>query len=117
MIRALATAGLAAVGFVSPSLPSTAFAVDIVNQDDTPYFLIIVAAGAEQGMVVGARAGLYDVCAGCIIRIDGIGDVRAVEDASTLVIAGRQARLERDPPAPPLPAPWGGLVRARQPAL
>jgi len=90
-LAAGAIAAVVGLGLL-PAMP--AHAVDIVNEDEAQYLVTIVATEGEMDTVIDGMASLYEVCARCVIRIDGIGDVRADEDASVVVIKDRRASVE-----------------------
>ena len=73
----LASLGLAALLSAVPF--AYASAVDVVNEDETDYTLIVNDGDREQEVLIGSGVRLEDVCTSCTIEVEGVGEIEADE--------------------------------------
>ena len=68
-MKIIATFAAVAALFVAPL--STALAVDIVNEDETPYEVLVTSGGDTMTIDIEPEATLGDVCDSCNLEIEG----------------------------------------------
>ncbi len=68
-------------------LAVSAGAVDVINDDQLPYLLVVSDAGGNQEIEIEGGEMLVDVCAECVIEVINVG---------TVEVSGEQALLIRD---------------------
>ena len=74
----------AAAAFLCAPL-STSLAVDIVNDDETPYEVLVTDGSDTLTIPIGPGATAFDVCISCTVEIDGANAV-AAEDVDVVRI-------------------------------
>ena len=68
-MKIIATFAAVAALFVAPL--STALAVDIVNDDEMPYEVLVTSGGTTTAIDIEAEATTGDVCDSCSLEIEG----------------------------------------------
>ena len=90
-MKTIATFAAAAAFLCAPL--STSLAVDIINDDETPYEVLVTDGSDTLAVPIEPGATVVDVCTSCTVEIDGADAVTA-EDVDVVRIRDGSLILE-----------------------
>lgn len=76
----------------STALPRQALAVDLINEDEVAYDVLIEEADSKRTLSLRPGESVPDICRSCDITVDGIGTI-STQHGDTIIIRGRNFQV------------------------